>query len=94
MKEELQLSDLQPTIKTSKTASSQKERLREVLDRYGHNQNDLAELLGKSYQSVSIKMNGKNDFTQTEIFKIIHHYGLTPDEVFYIFFSIDSRYTD
>lgn len=66
-----------------------KEKLRNVLTSFGHNQNDLAELLGISYQSVSIKINGKKDFTRTEIFKIKYFYNLTNDEIGDIFFSLD-----
>ena len=34
-----------------------KYKLKQVLERFGHTQNDLAELLGITYQSLSIKMN-------------------------------------
>ena len=68
-----------------------KAKLKAVLERYGQTQNDLAELLNITYQSVSIKLNGKSDFTQSEIFKIIYHYNLTPDEVMDIFFNIKDR---
>ena len=56
-----------------------KKKLRAVLERFGQNQSDLAELLGLTYQSVSIKINGKKDWTQSEMFKIIHCYELTPE---------------
>ena len=68
-----------------------KHRLREILERYGHNQGDLAEILGITYQSVSIKLNGKKDFTQSEIYKIIFTYNLSPDEVMDIFFNPGDR---
>lgn len=68
-----------------------KYRLREILDKHGINQNDLADLLGITYQSVSIKMNGKKDFTQTEIFKIMVFFKLTPEQVVNIFFNIKDR---
>lgn len=71
-----------------------KHRLRAVLEKYGHTQNDLAELLCITYQSVSIKLNGKKDFTQTEIFKIISFYGLTPEQVVDIFFNKEDRYKE
>ena len=64
-----------------------KYKLRAVLDRFGQTQNDLAELLGITYQSVSIKLNGHKDFTQSEIFKIMRCFSLTPEEVVDIFFS-------
>lgn len=71
-----------------------KHKLRRILERYGHNQNDLAELLNITYQSISIKMNGHKDFTQTEIYKIIQFYELTADEVMDIFFSTSDRFSD
>ena len=71
-----------------------KDKLRKVLERYGHTQNDLAELLNITYQSISIKMNGHKDFTQTEIYKIIQFYELTADEVMDIFFSTSDRFSD
>jgi plasmid maintenance system antidote protein VapI len=67
-----------------------KEKLKAVLDAHGHTQNDLAELLGISYQSVSIKMNGRSDFTKNEIGRIVHTYGLTPEETYDIFFSLEN----
>jgi len=70
-----------------------KYKLKQVLERFGHTQNDLAELLGITYQSLSIKMNGHKDFKQSEIFKIIHYYNLTPEEVMDIFFSIKSTFS-
>lgn len=36
-----------------------KHKLRVILEQFGHNQNDLADLLGITYQSVSIKLNRK-----------------------------------
>lgn len=69
-----------------------KHKLREVLERFGHTQNNLAELLGITYQSVSIKLNGKKDFTQSEIFKIIVCYELTPEQVIDIFFNKEDRF--
>lgn len=67
-------------------------KLKAVLERFGQTQNDLAELLGITYQSVSIKLNGHKDFTQTEIFKIINFYSLTPEETMDIFFNKEDRY--
>lgn len=69
-----------------------KEKIKVVLKRFGHTQNNLAELLGITYQSVSIKLNGHKDFTQTEIFKIIVMYNLTPEEVVDIFFNAKDRF--
>lgn len=69
-----------------------KHKLRAILERFGHNQNNLAELLGITYQSISIKMNGHKDFTQTEIYKIIQFYSLTAEEVMDVFFNSKDRY--
>lgn len=68
-----------------------KHRLREIMEKFGHTQNDLADLLGITYQSVSIKLNGKKDFTQSEIYNIIQYYELTPDQVINIFFNPHDR---
>ena len=68
-----------------------KHKLRAILEKYGHTQNDLAKMLGLTYQSVSIKMNGHKDFTQSEILMIMACYELTPDEVVDIFFNIDDK---
>lgn len=69
-------------------------KLRVILESFGHNQNDLAELLGITYQSVSIKLNKKKDFTQSEIYKIIQCYKLTAEQVMDIFFSPEDRYIE
>ena len=69
-----------------------KEKIKKLLAKYGHTQNDLAELLGITYQSVSIKINGKKDFFQSEIYKIMVCYQLTPEEVVDIFFSAEDRF--
>ena len=61
------------------------------MEKFGHTQNDLADLLGITYQSVSIKLNGKKDFTQSEIYNIIQYYELTPDQVINIFFNPNDR---
>ena len=71
-----------------------KHKLRVILEQFGHNQNDLADLLGITNQSVSIKLNRKKDFTQSEIYKIIQCYNLTAEQVMDIFFSPEDRYTE
>lgn len=68
-----------------------KEKIKAVLKRYGQTQNDLSTLLGITYQSVSIKMNGHKDFTQSEIFMIMVTFRLTPEEVVDIFFNIQDK---
>lgn len=69
-----------------------KEKLKALLAKHGQTQNDLAEILGISYQSVSIKLNNKSEFTLAEVFKIVQVYQLTPEEVYDIFFTVESRY--
>lgn len=68
-----------------------KEKIRKILEAYGQTQNDLAYLLGITYQSVSIKLNGHKDFTQSEIFKIMTIFRLTPEQVVDIFFNVNDR---
>lgn len=64
-----------------------KEKLRKALKRQGITQNELAEILGLTYQTISIKMNGHKDFTQSEIRRIKKILSLTPEEVCDIFLS-------
>lgn len=68
-----------------------KKKLRAILSEYGHSQGDLAELLGITYQSVSIKLNGHQDFTQGQIYKIMVCYNLTPEQVVDIFFNTKDK---
>ena len=42
-------------------------------------QNELAELLDISLQSVNMKVNGKQDFTLPQVKKICEHYGISAD---------------
>jgi DNA-binding XRE family transcriptional regulator len=70
---------------------SMKQKMRLLLNKYGQTQKDLADILGLTYQSVSIKLNGHKDFTQSEIFTIMVMYELTPDEVVDIFFQRTPR---
>lgn len=63
-----------------------KEKLKKVLKEHGVSQNELADLLGLTYQTISIKMNGHKDFTQSEIRGIKLIFGLTPEEIDDIFF--------
>ena len=65
------------------------DKIKGLLEKYGHTQNDLAELIGKSYQSISLKINRKSDFTLSELRKIAFCYNMTPEEFFDIFIRID-----
>lgn len=53
---------------------------------YGDTQSKLARYLGLSTQGYYRKEKGYQDFTQTEIKKIIEKYNLKPEEVMDIFF--------
>ena len=58
-------------------------KMKKIADR----QEDLANALNISLPSVNAKINGKRDFTQTEISIIAARYELTPEEVNLIFFN-------
>lgn len=62
-----------------------KDNVRKLLAKYGQTQTDLANILGITYQSISIKLNGKSSFTLNEIILITEVYGLSPQEVYDIF---------
>jgi plasmid maintenance system antidote protein VapI len=62
-----------------------RENIRKLLAKYGQTQSDLAQILGITYQSISIKLNGKSSFTLNEIIRIVQVYGLSAEEVYDIF---------
>lgn len=68
-----------------------KKRIRQLLKDHGKDQAYLAALLGITYQSVSIKVNGHKDFTQSELFKIMVDFDLSPSEFVKIFFTMDQN---
>ena len=47
----------------------------------------LAECLGLNRQNVSVKLNGKREFKQSEIGKIIRRYNLSDQEIKAIFWD-------
>ena len=62
--------------------------LRSIMVLHGDTNKDLAELLGKTTQSISNKLNEKGtEFTQGEIAKIKAKYNLTAEQVEAIFFN-------
>lgn len=50
-------------------------------------QENLAKYLGITNPTLSLKINGKNDFLRAEIQLIKQRYNLTPDEIDQIFFN-------
>jgi plasmid maintenance system antidote protein VapI len=54
---------------------------------FGDNQTDLANAMNLSLASVNAKINGKSNWTQSEISFIKDRYNLTPEEVIEIFFN-------
>lgn len=69
-------------------------KLKRVLKDNGISQNELAALLGLTYQTISIKMNGHKDFTQSEIRGIKAILRLTPEQLDDIFFSLETTEED
>lgn len=67
---------------------SLKANVKNLLKSRDQTQNDLAKLLGISYQSVSLKLNRKSTFTYDEIFVIVTAYKLTPEELYNTFFDV------
>ena len=66
-----------------------KNMLKSVMVLHGDTQETLAEYLGISAPTLSLKMNETNgaEFTQGEIKKIILRYDLTAEQTMKIFFS-------
>lgn len=56
---------------------------------FGDTQSTLAEALGITVQALNAKMNGRNEFTRSEIQMIKERYHLTAEEVDFIFFTQD-----
>lgn len=61
--------------------------LRETIREYGDTQTELARVLGISISTMSWKLNGKAEFTQSEIKAITDRYSLTAKEVKEMFFG-------
>lgn len=61
--------------------------LRETIREYGDTQTELARVLGISISTMSWKLNGKAEFTQSEIKAIADRYSLTAKEVKEMFFK-------
>lgn len=50
---------------------------------------ELSKALGKNRQNVSIKLNNKREFKQSEIAFIAKRYKLTPPDIYHMFFEIE-----
>ena len=68
-----------------------KDKIKRLLKQQEVSQNELAELLGLTYQTISIKINGHKDFTLSELRTIKMVLGLSPEMMDYIFFSNDTE---
>ena len=73
---------------------SMKSKLKARMIEKGITQQQLAELMGITYQSISLKMNRKKEFKHTEIYVIVKVLDLTPFDIYDIFFSENSIYSD
>lgn len=58
-----------------------------VIKQRGDTQKEVAEFLGVSMATLSMKVNGKAEFWPSEIKKLSERYQLTADEVWEIFFQ-------
>lgn len=54
---------------------------------FGDTVSTLAQALGINRQNASVKINGKRDFKQTEIAKIVERYKLSFEDMMAIFFG-------
>lgn len=61
--------------------------LKAQMARHGDTNETMAGALDMSVVSFSMKLNGRRDFTQTEIHRIIDRYNLEAPEVITIFFT-------
>lgn len=64
-----------------------KNELKAQIVRHGDTHQSLADAFGCAISTISKKVNGERDFTQTEIDFIKRRYDLSPDEVDLIFFT-------
>lgn len=58
-------------------------RLKTLMKQNDITQKELSELLGIRIATLNYKLNGKNDFTQTEINKIIDLFQLPYENIFF-----------
>ena len=63
--------------------------LKAEIVRHAETSSILAEVLGVTKATLSNKLNGKVEFTQSEIGAIKEHYNLSAERVAEIFFALD-----
>lgn len=63
-----------------------KTKMGQFLKSKGSNQNEAAEVIGKSAITFSMKANGVSQFKQDEIKALIERYAMTTDEIMEVFF--------
>ena len=71
-----------------------KRKIKALLKLHGITQNEMAEIIGVTYQTFSIKLNGHKDFYRSEILAMKIAFGLTEEEIDDIFFSLDEHSED
>lgn len=66
-----------------------KEALLFLIRKHGITQKELADVLGVTYQTLNLKINGHTEFTRSEILGIKVFFKLTPIQVDYLFFRVE-----
>lgn len=61
--------------------------LNDTMREFGDTQQGLAKILGITNSTMSWKMRGKSEFTQSEIKVLADRYSLTGDEIKFMFFD-------
>lgn len=59
----------------------------ETIREFGDTQSELARMLGITEATLSLKINGKAEFKQSEVKAIADRYDLTGEEIKSMFFS-------
>lgn len=65
-----------------------KRLLKSIMVANGDSAKDVADYLNISYASLSLRMNGHTQFGINDITALIKRYGLTPEQVYDIFFAV------
>ncbi len=64
-------------------------RLRQSIYRNGLTQHKLAELLGISATSLSLKLNNRIEFSNKDIINIVNILNINPNEIHLYFFDVN-----